>query len=425
MATPSRLIFFNPSSMLFLTLALSVIIFFGVVSSVILIDNGQNKNLVNYEIKILLQNNGQLVEKGNYREFSQLIPENNKFYMSVFNFKDKKYFNVGNPKFESSGLCSNMSYFAHEIVFCRERLIPWKIIIPVSIIFLVLLGIAVTVSRRSEKQVLSSLIAILESAHIKIGSELNIAKAWALVDGIAEEIPAYRKKEIEYEKNKITSNLARQVAHDIRSPLSTLNLLSGAMKELPEQKRNLVKNSIQQINDIANDLLIKANEARNSHEFSVSSVEDQAVKLTDILLEAVEEKEIQNKVPGILIKADLQISNELNVGFPKTDLKRILSNLLNNSIESFAEQGLIVVSAKKVENHAIIQIADNGRGIPQDILAKLGKVEITYGKVNTQSGSGLGVYHAKRTIERYGGELSIYSKVDEGTVVSIRLDCRS
>ncbi len=60
-------------------------------------------------------------------------------------------------------------------------------------------------------------------------------------------------------------------------------------------------------------------------------------------------------------------------------------------------------------------------GIPQSILSKLGTQEISYGKNAAGSGNGLGVIHAKKTIESFGGEFKIESSADVGTTIKICL----
>lgn len=72
-------------------------------------------------------------------------------------------------------------------------------------------------------------------------------------------------------------------------------------------------------------------------------------------------------------------------------------------------------------NSVIIQITDNGKGIPQHILSKLGTQEITSGKKEAGSGSGLGVMHAKKAIESFGGDFKIESKPNVGTSIKIFL----
>ncbi|EKD49968.1 MAG: hypothetical protein ACD_62C00692G0001, partial [uncultured bacterium] len=68
-------------------------------------------------------------------------------------------------------------------------------------------------------------------------------------------------KEQEATKLQAISNTARQVAHDIRSPLAALSMVSSGLKELPEEERILIRTAVQRIEDIANDLSNKRPEA--------------------------------------------------------------------------------------------------------------------------------------------------------------------
>lgn len=102
------------------------------------------------------------------------------------------------------------------------------------------------------------------------------------------------------------------------------------------------------------------------------------------------------------------------------ELKRVVSNLINNSAEAIFGSGTIVVSLEKLEgcNQVQISIQDSGEGIPEEILPLLFKKGKTFGK---KDGSGLGLYHAKQTVESWGGELFLDSKRNQGTIVKICL----
>lgn len=98
------------------------------------------------------------------------------------------------------------------------------------------------------------------------------------------------------------------------------------------------------------------------------------------------------------------------------------SNAINNSAEAFGDnQGLIEVILNSNKDKISLTVSDDGKGIPPHILAKLGQKGVTHGKEGTQSGSGLGVYHAKKTIESFGGNYEIQSPVAQGTSVIITL----
>ncbi len=66
-------------------------------------------------------------------------------------------------------------------------------------------------------------------------------------------------------------------------------------------------------------------------------------------------------------------------------------------------------------------VSDNGKGIPSHILARLGEHGISYGKKGTESGSGLGIYHAKKTVEEWGGKFEVRSREGIGTAIEIKL----
>lgn len=107
----------------------------------------------------------------------------------------------------------------------------------------------------------------------------------------------------------------------------------------------------------------------------------------------------------------------------ESSLKRILSNLINNSIESFGKNEVgrnIKVELRVTSNGAniFVQIIDQGRGIPPDILPKLMQKGASFGK---EKGSGLGLYHAKVEVENWGGEIRIDSELGKGTIVHVTL----
>ena len=67
----------------------------------------------------------------------------------------------------------------------------------------------------------------------------------------------------------------------------------------------------------------------------------------------------------------------------------------------------------------MVKIIDNGFGIPNEVLSKVGTLGFTYGK---KDGTGRGIYDAKRSIESCGGQLSISSEQGAGTIVSVEFD---
>lgn len=219
--------------------------------------------------------------------------------------------------------------------------------------------------------------------------------------------------------SKAALGLATQVAHDIRSPISTLNLVSSSLKEVSEEKRELISFASQRINDIANQLLEKSKLGLIKYDQQNDVIHCNA--LAPVVDSLVAEKRAQY-IRCQKININLDISNCLNVlcYFNKTELLRCLSNIINNSVESFEQgSGKINVQLTQTLNEAVITVQDDGTGIPQKILVKLNEGHfISHGK---EFGSGLGLSHARKAVESFGGRLHFESEQGVGTKVSIFL----
>ena len=117
----------------------------------------------------------------------------------------------------------------------------------------------------------------------------------------------------------------------------------------------------------------------------------------------------------MVFKSDI---NKLEILFDRTNLIRIINNLVKNSIQATNEisNPKIVVNVKKTTKHAIIEIKDNGVGIPSDLKEKIFEPNFT----TKTKGMGLGLSIIKNLITNYKGDISFNSKKGE-TVFIIKL----
>lgn len=221
----------------------------------------------------------------------------------------------------------------------------------------------------------------------------------------------------------ILAEVAQQVSHDIRSPLSAINMTVAQLASASEDQRQVIQGAAKRINEIAGDLL-------NKHKNQMSSPSAQAkvpvvgvaVELGELIGDLYKEKRAAwGERAGLVFDLDLRDEGRAQSVVDRKELSRLVSNLLNNSREAISDHGgkiTLAFRAGKRENAIII--SDTGRGIPQEVLEKLGKEKITHGKTQSgESGSGLGVYHAQKAVEAMQGRLSIQSREDMGTVVTI------
>lgn len=95
----------------------------------------------------------------------------------------------------------------------------------------------------------------------------------------------------------------------------------------------------------------------------------------------------------------------------------MLVNIIKNSIESIQSGGVISVKIKRKEEQIVIEVADDGVGIPKEKLSMLGKPFFT----TKMDGTGLGIMVSKKIIQNHNGTLTIHSEEHNGTTVVITL----
>ena len=146
-----------------------------------------------------------------------------------------------------------------------------------------------------------------------------------------------------------------------------LHLLSA---NLENDKTQMFSEAIQSLRDIANNLLNKyRDESKNvgSLQFSNNGEQKQWVLLFSLIEKLVSQKryEYQNNYCRLRFNADLDAKLCWMHIIPN-ELKRVLSNLLNNAFEACKDDGCIEISLVKQEAFILLTITDNGAGIPSD-----------------------------------------------------------
>lgn len=228
--------------------------------------------------------------------------------------------------------------------------------------------------------------------------------------------------------------IAKQVSHDIRSPLLALEMISRSLSGVDEESRVILRNSINRIRDIANSLLAK--EAVPVRDRPLNKmVEKSGIKyepnltvqlLSPVIDSIVTEKRIQFR-DKMSLDIDFTDSPKSYGVFAKIDsieFKRVMSNIINNAIESLpGGRGMVEIDLHLLHTNTVaITIKDNGTGIPKEVLNKAGTPGFTFGK---PYGTGLGLSHAKATVEAWNGKVAIETSTeigpDRGTKVTITL----
>lgn len=232
------------------------------------------------------------------------------------------------------------------------------------------------------------------------------------VSRLAASLLASRRGLVEATEKAAAAAIATQVAHDIRSPLAALNLLVRDSDSLSSDNAALVRGAIERINSIAADLLsrrprVEAEEA-----------------LADAMLAAhahqvVAEKRVLARDGRGSIEFDPGAGFGVFARVAADDFKRVLSNIIDNALDATREvpNGRVAVVVRGGDE-AVVEVSDNGPGVPEELLGRLGHERLSVGK---RGGTGLGLFHARMRVEAWGGSLRLERVKSGGTRVSIVL----
>jgi signal transduction histidine kinase len=235
-------------------------------------------------------------------------------------------------------------------------------------------------------------------------------------------------KDREFKEISRFNYIAAKAAHDIRSPLSALSAISSSLPEEYSSQKNLIANIVGRITVISKDLYQMSKE-------QVLEVKELPIKIQEVSKNSIIRSQVDlvlelrnsiSEVETLPNKNEIQIglqSNKESV-FLNIDVhgfRRVISNLFNNAIEARNEGPLkINVQIIASDERVVVTIHDNGRGIPPDILRKIGKTRVSHGKNGlSEAGSGLGLFSANEYMNLENGSLMVNSRLNMGTIVSL------
>lgn len=228
----------------------------------------------------------------------------------------------------------------------------------------------------------------------------------------AEFAQSALKQKLEHEM--AISQMAKQVAHDIRGPLGALQVLAVKEGAIASQYLELFQQGASRIRQVADDLLLSTKNSRSQLNSERARVSFQRI-FNNLKSEfSLHSPNVQWNLPQETVQ------ESLNPSLDEAKVTRILANLLQNSADANATA--VNVHLTKKSSDLVLSIQDNGAGIPQELLPKILAGGFSVGKLK---GNGMGLSSAKTEIENAGGEFHLFSKANEGTLIRIRLPLRA
>ncbi len=237
-------------------------------------------------------------------------------------------------------------------------------------------------------------------------------------NSMIDQLKGSAEKLAKSEREQAWREMAKQVAHEIKNPLTPMRLnlqlfeqqfdpkSPNAKEELREHTQILLE-QIDTLSYIASAFSDFAQmPAQQSEEIDVN-------KITSLALSLFSKPYIRFQPSEV----------DLLVKFDRTQLIRIINNLVKNAIQACDEQQnpLIEVVILNLKSHFKIIIKDNGKGIAPEHIQKIFEPKFT----TKSSGMGLGLGMVKSIVENYMGKISCESQVGKGTVFTIEIPLKA
>ena len=220
------------------------------------------------------------------------------------------------------------------------------------------------------------------------------------------------------EKFAATGRIARTIAHEVRNPLTNINLAAEQLKsEVFPNDENLshlfemINRNSGRINQLISDLL-------NSTKFSELTYTKTAVNhLLDETLKEANDRISLNHVRVI----KKYTSGVCDVSVDKERIKIAFLNIIINAVEAMEnKQGSVLTLETKEKNDKCqVTISDNGSGLDNEALTRLFEPYFT----SKPKGNGLGLANTQNIILNHQGEISVESTKGNGAIFTITLDC--
>ena len=297
-------------------------------------------------------------------------------------------------------------------------------LIRLSYAYLIMILVAIAFAYFVSKYITKSLQTIrdkmkatrLEKRNQKIelaGASLEVSALVESYNSMIDELEDSAIKLATSEREQAWREMAKQVAHEIKNPLTPMRLSVQSFqrkfdpqdpdihKKLDEYTKTLIQ-QIDTMSSIASAFSDFAKMPAQKLEFL------NVVEVVELALEIFPENNIQFISKNAKIMAN----------FDRSQLIRIITNLVKNAIQSIPNDRVPQISIQLFldADEVVVAVKDNGSGITKAIEDKIFEPKFT----TKTSGMGLGLPMVKNIIQTYNGSIDFYSKINEGSQFTVR-----
>jgi len=222
--------------------------------------------------------------------------------------------------------------------------------------------------------------------------------------------------DVTYLKNieRMRKDFVDNISHELRTPLTVLKGYLETLEDMPEEYSPLAIHALQQMNfqtnrlqSLVDDLLVLAN-------LETQKIKTQCVEITPLLKQICHESSVIEQLNN---RIELCLDTNINLLGNEQELRSAFSNLIVNAIKYSPENSIITVQWYQSGNIVILDVSDQGEGIPA---LEIPKITERFYRVNVQrnaekKGTGLGLAIVKHVLVRHEAQLVINSELGKGS----------
>ena len=212
------------------------------------------------------------------------------------------------------------------------------------------------------------------------------------------------------------------VSHELKTPITTIKTyaetlgIGGLDEELSQSFIMTIEKEADRMATLVTDLL------QLSHiDFKKTNWDFQNIDVSELIYDSIEHLKIFYQEKNQTV--EFIHSESILVYADKTKLKQVFVNIISNAIKYTTEKGNIRIECKKYNDNAVIQIADDGIGIPQEDINRVFErfYRVDKARSRQQGGTGLGLAIAKDIVEAHGGNIYVESEYEKGSIFTIKI----
>lgn len=233
----------------------------------------------------------------------------------------------------------------------------------------------------------------------------------------------YQKHQLLQQVELLKTNFISMMSHDLKTPIARIQGMTDVILKDKTVLSSEQREAVDHIRSSGDDLHRFINAILNYAKIESEGVElhTESRDINDLLTTVVRKNEFLAKVKNIELITEFEPLFSIKLD-PEL-MKQVFSNLVENAIKYSPENSKILISSEERDGWIIVQVADQGPGIPAD---ELQNIFVKFfrsrnAKASPIKGSGLGLYLAKYFVELHNGRISVESQPGQGSTFCVEL----